>query len=121
MFIYAMLWIPVLLFVGVYLCSWPRMATLRQVLCFDGTALLGFVGFCALVFWLLAHRHADPSVLSEERAWRLWLVAFWSGPLSVVWFSLAVTLRYFWFRPFSNPAVPNTALQVTAGGGGPSS
>ena len=115
MFIYALLWVPLLLFVSVYLCSWPGLATWRQVLCFDGTALLGFVGFCILAFWLSAHRHADPSVLSEERAWQPWLVAFWSGPLGIVWFSLAATLRYFLFRPSSCPAVPNNALQRTAG------
>jgi hypothetical protein len=67
-------WLPFVVLVAAYLCSWPRRPSLAQVLCFDGAVVV-----LLLIRPLLMHFHPEyfavnEADLLESRQWMSLLI-----------------------------------------------
>ena len=93
-----LIWLPFVLLIAAYLCCWPRRASWRQVLCFDGPVLLLLLATPVLRYFRPEWCAVNQTDLLETRPWLPLIVPLvstvWALPIAFI----AAVLRYFIFR-----------------------
>lgn len=94
----AGLWLPLIIGVFAYVFSWPRRATPREWLLFDGAVLLLFTAICGGFLWRTLMRTTSDSDHLEMLQWLPLSVPLWSSVIGFPLLLVAAIVRHFLFR-----------------------
>ena len=98
MWFLILVWLPFVLLVAGYLCSWPRRASWLGVLCFDGPVLLLLLATPVLHYSHPEWFAVNETDLLETRVWLPLIVPLLSTVYALPIVFTAWIARYFIFR-----------------------
>jgi hypothetical protein len=90
-----LLWVITLVAVVAYLASWPSKKPWPTRFAFDAFVLVALVLVCVMIRPSVS---PDPREAAEATQWRPYLSAIYVAALSILFLSVAGTLRHFIFR-----------------------
>ncbi len=98
MWLLIVIWLPFLLLLAGYLCSWPRRASWQGVFWFDGAVVLLVLATPACWFIRPEWFAADQADLLESRSWLPLIIPLVSTKRALIIVAIAAAARYFIFR-----------------------
>jgi hypothetical protein len=96
-----LIWLISLVSVVAYLASWPTRKPWPIRVAFDALVLLFLVLVCVVV---RPGVPSDPRAAAEVVQWQPYLSAIYVAALSIIFLSMAGTVRYFLFRARNDAA-----------------